>query len=170
MKQLFAITTALFVAAVPASAQITAFGGDDPIDVAAERAKYKGTTTILNGNVDVRQGSVRILADQMVLIREHLETDESGIPRYGNVNTIVAKGRFKYITPENSVSGDKGVYERDKNIITITGNVSLQQKNGNTATGDHLVYNVKTNRARFEGSCSGENCDISDRVVVRIGQ
>jgi len=152
-----------------ASAQVS-FGGDEPIDVKAERAAYKGPKTTLTGDVDVQQGTSRIIANEMDLFRQKIKDDSEDGFRYGNVNLIVAKGNFRYITPDNSVRGDKGVYERDKNIITVTGNVTFKQDNGNTASGDELVYDLKTNRAKFASKCTGPDCEQKDRVTIKIGE
>ena len=153
----------------PAMAQVS-FGGDEPIDVIAERAAYKGPKTTLSGDVDVRQGTSRILADEMDLFRQKVKDDSERGFSYGNVNLIVAKGDFKYITPENNVKGNKGVYERNKNIITVTGNVTFTQNNGNSASGEELEYDLTTNRAKFESKCSGQDCDQADRVNITIGE
>jgi len=65
------------------------------------------------------------------------------------------------------VTGDRGVYERDKGIITVTGNVKVRQPGGNTASTDKLVYNVKTETIRFSGQCQGNDC--SGRPTIRLG-
>lgn len=155
--------------AMPAQAQVS-FGGDDPIDVKAETAAYKGPKTVLTGDVEVQQGTSQIYSQRMDLFRQKIPEDNEAGFSYGNINRIVAVGNFKYVTPENSVKGNRGVYERDKNIITVTGNVIFTQRNGNSATGDKLTYDLKTNRARFASTCSGQECDNSDRVEINIGQ
>ena len=64
------------------------------------------------------------------------------------------------------MTGDRGVYERDKGIITVTGNVKVRQPGGNTATTDKLVYNVNTETIRFSGKCQGSDC--SGRPSIRL--
>ncbi|GEM_PF-2336794 len=147
------------------------FGNDAPIDVTANRAVYRGSTTILIGKVRVKQGDSLILADQMDLFRAKSKTkSEDGFVKLGNINRIVAKGHFKYTTPQNSVSGDKGVYERDKGIITVTGNVVYTTNSGNTVRGKKMIYDLKTNRARVAGDCTGRECAKSDRVMITLGK
>jgi len=146
------------------------FGNNDPVDVKAERAVYIGPKTILTGDVDVRQLEARIVADRMDLFREKIEIEGSDKASYGNINRIIAIGSFKYSTPENSVKGNKGVYERDKNIITVTGNVTFTQENGNSVSGDKMVYDLTANRVEFGGNCVGKNCKTDKRVNIRIGQ
>jgi len=147
---------------------IVSFAGDQPIDIIAQRASYKGPKTILTGEVDVRQDTSKILSDRMDLYREKIRVDESGNVKYGNVNTIVAVGDFSYETPKNRVTGDKGVYERDKNIITVTGNVVFTQGASNSVTGEKLTYDLTTNRAKFGGKCVGKSCKTTERVEIEF--
>ena len=168
MRILTSLVLASFIA-MPAAAQVS-FGGSEPIDVKAERAAYKGPKTVLTGDVEVKQGTSQISSQRMDLYREKITQDNEAGFTYGNINRIVAEGKFKYATPENNVKGNRGVYERDKNIITVSGNVVFTQKNGNSATGDRLTYDLKTNRARFASTCTGQACSNSDRVEIKIGQ
>jgi len=155
-----------------ARAQVS-FGNDSPIHVKADKATYRGAKTILSGNVSVKQKDTTILADRMDLHRAEEASSEApvdnGSVKLGNINRIVAVGNFKYITSENRVTGDKGVYERDKEIITVTGNARFVQNNGNTVTGSKMIYDLNTNRAKIDGSCTGRNCKNNDRVKINIG-
>ena len=156
----------------PALAQVS-FGNDGPIDVKAERATYKGSKTILIGNVRVKQKDATILADKMELFRTETTITAQGTEdttiKLGNINRIIAIGNFKYITAENRVTGDKGVYERDKEIITVTGNAKFVQNNGSTITGNKMIYDLNTNRAKIDGNCTGRDCKKNDRVEINIG-
>ena len=155
----------LIAFAVPAQTQV--FGGDAPIKVIAEQATYEGGLTVLVGNVDVTQGVARIQSDTMNIYRAEADSDISGSLQLGAVNRIDARGNFRYTTPDNTVTGDRGVYERDKGIITVTGNVKVRQSGGNTASTDKLIYNTKTESIRFSGQCQGSDC--SGRPSIRIG-
>ena len=146
----------------PKAKPLVSFGNDEPINIIAKRAVYKGPKTVLTGKVDVKQGASIILADSMDLYRLKTTDPETEKITYGNVNRIFANGHFKYTTPDNSVTGDKGVYERDKNIITVTGNVKLKQRSGNTVTGNKLIYDLTTNRAKFSNQ--------GGRVVIKTNQ
>jgi len=157
--------SSLLAFTLPAHAQI--FGGDDPIKVLAEQATYEGGLTVLVGNVDVTQGVARIRSDNMNIYRSEAEADSAGSLKLGAVNRIDARGNFRYTTPDNNVTGDRGVYERDKGIITVTGNVKVRQPGGNTASTDKLIYNVNTETIRFSGQCQGSDC--SGRPTIRIG-
>lgn len=149
---------------LPAHAQV--FGGDEPIKVLAEQATYEGGLTVLVGNVDVTQGTARIRSDKMNIYRSETNDETNESLKLGAVNRIDASGNFRYTTPENNVTGDRGVYERDKGIITVTGNVKVKQPGGNTATTDKLIYNVNTETIRFSGKCQGSDC--SGRPSIRL--
>jgi len=161
------ILSTLFVAAMVSPVQAQIFGGDEPINVTAETATYEGGLTVLVGNVDVTQGVARIQSDKMTIYRAEAGDDISDSLKLGAVNRIDARGNFRYRTPDNDVSGDRGVYERARGIITVTGNVKVKQPGGNTATTDKLVYNVNTETIRFSGQCQGRDC--SGRPTIRIG-
>ncbi len=158
--------------ASPALAQVS-FGNDGPIDVKADRATYRGANTVLTGNVRVRQLDATILADRMDLFRTETVLTapgtEDSLIKLGNIYRIVAVGNFKYITAENRVTGDKGVYERDKEIITVTGNARFVQNNGSTITGNKMIYDLNTNRAKIAGNCTGRDCKKNERVEINIG-
>jgi lipopolysaccharide transport protein LptA len=145
-----------------------AFGGDGPINVKANRAVYIGGTTDLFDNVEVIQDGAIINAQEMTILRREATSDVDGTLRLGEVNKITAKRDFRYRTTENDITGNQGVYERDKSLITVTGDVRVKQTGGNTARTDRLTYNTVTETIRFSGNCQGPGCgrEGSTRVVI----
>ncbi len=168
LKESFAASLISLSAALvmPASAQIS-YDGDADIYIDAEKATYKGLKTILEGAVDVKQGSARILSDIMYIYREETPENIGENAPMGEVSRIEAEGNFRYVTPDSTVTGNRGVYQRSTGIIVVTGNVKVVQASGNSATTDRLTYNVKTETIRFEGDCLGKEC--KDRPSIRIG-
>ena len=134
------------------------FAGDSPIDITANEARYQGAVTTLIGSVKVDQEGTVITAANMIIERAKAVKDVGDSLKLGEITTIDARGNFVYITPGRRLSGDRGVYEREKEIITVTGNVALKQQGGTTVTGNKLVYNLKTKKAEFGENCTGENC------------
>lgn len=145
-----------------------AFGGDGPINVKANRAVYIGGTTELFDNVEVIQDGAIINAEEMTILRREGTSEADGTLRLGEVNKIIAKQDFRYRTTENDITGNQGVYERDKSLITVTGDVGVKQSGGNTARTDRLTYNTVTETIRFSGNCQGPGCgrEGSTRVVI----
>ena len=154
-----------------ASAEDTSFGfgGDGPINVKANKGVYQGDKTDLRGNVRVVQDGAVITSDEMDIYRvnEGDGTDMASL-KLGAVRRIIATGNFHYKTAENDIRGDKGVYQRDKNIMTVTGDVTVIQPGGNRVQTEKLTYNTKTETIRFSGQCLGSNCDGSGRTNIII--
>ncbi|MGJ8562888.1 MAG: LptA/OstA family protein [Alphaproteobacteria bacterium] len=166
MKSFIALISLFMLMLAPAAHAQLNFGGDADILIDAEKATYKGRTTILEGAVDVRQGNAQIFSDTMNIYRAEAVPNAEESVALGAVTRIEAEGNFKYITLESTVTGNRGVYERSAGIITVTGNVKVVQKSGNTASTDRLIYNVKTETIRFAGDCLGKQCQ--DRPSIRI--
>ncbi len=133
------------------------------ISISADNAEYLGERTILTGGVDVRQAQDRLLADKVIII-----TTPGGSLDNNGIERIIAEGNFYYITPEQNVRGEKGIYTRNTDSFEVTGNVILKQKDGNIITGDKLYYNLTTKHARVVGTCKGRKCGSKGRVNILI--
>jgi len=131
--------------------------------VEAEKATYNGNVTLLSGNVRVRQGDANIKSDEMEVYREKNASDITGNLSLGAVTRIVAIGNFSYRTPEDVVTGNKGVYNRTAGIITVTGNVSVGKPGSSRLSGEKLVYDLKTKRARVGAGNDRVNFSINQR-------
>jgi len=104
----------------------------------------------------------------MDIFRHEAKNNANGSLTLGPIRRIDAKGQFRYTTPDNIVTGDRGVYERDKEIMTVTGKVKVKQPSGSTADTDKLIYNVKTETIRFTGDCQGQGCTTGrSRITIQ---
>ena len=156
MRRFGLFTSLVLLASAPASAQF-GFEGDGLIDVKATEATYKGGITILTGDVRVKQDGAVITADKMTIYRAENSNSRTAL-KLGEITRIVAEGNFIYTAPENTVTGDRGIYKRNKRQIDVFGNVRLKQPGGNFVESDTLIYDLKTKRARFKNECTGQNC------------
>jgi len=154
----------LMASAPLATAQFST-NSNAPVTGTADDVDYRPNLTIFSGQVDVRQGEVRILSDQM---RVHTENGQSAGNAIGGANKIEAIGNFYYLTPEQEVRGDKGVYLKSNESFTVTGNVILLQGEGSVVTGDRLVYDLKDGTAKVKGSCKGRRCGSKGRVNILL--
>ncbi len=146
------------------------FSGDGPINIEAERAIYIGGTTDLAGNVTVEQDGATLKSDDMTILRAEADPAADGSIRLGEINKIIANGNFHYFTAENDVKGDQGIYERDKNLITVIGNVKVRQPDGSMASTERLTYSTLTETLLFSGKCQGRNCPGGrNRIVISGG-
>jgi len=133
------------------------FGGAGIINVKAQEATYRAGTTILTGDVIVSQGASVIMADKMTIYRQEEANSRTAL-KLGEIIRIVAEGNFSYSAPENTVTGERGIYKRVDKQIDVFGNVRLKQPSGNFVESDSLLYDLENKRARFKNDCKGENC------------
>lgn len=146
------------------------FDGDGPITVTAERAVYKGGVTELFGDVIVIQDDSTIYADQMTILRDQAVNTPPGSLRLGAVREITGTGNFRYVSAENDVRGDVGIYNRETSQMIVTGQVSVVQPGGNSVSTDRLVYDTISETIRFSGQCRGRDCGDNSRTRVVIEQ
>jgi len=143
-----------------ANAQFASNNGQDTI-IGADDSERVGDLIILSGQVDIRQGDTRLLADKIVLTTGGDQNKNSGI------KSAVATGNFYYITSSQEVRGDKGVFDGASDIFTVTGDVVLLQDDS-VVTGSKLVYNVATEKAQVTSDCKGRKCGPRRRVSILI--
>lgn len=134
-----------------------------PTKITADLADYQADRTILTGAVDVRQGDVRIIADKMTVF-----TSGAAGLNAGSFDKIIAEGNFYYLTSDQEVRGESGVYTKENETFVVSGDVILKQADGNVVTGDKLYYNLQTESARVVGTCKGRKCGATGRVNILI--
>lgn len=162
LKTGLVLATAVLGVNATAHAQFDA-GSSAPTRIDADKADYQGAKTILTGAVDVRQGDVRILADKMTVF-----SSGGGGLNEDSFSRIVAEGNFYYLTSDQEVRGEKGVYTKENDTFLVSGGVILKQKDGNVVTGDKLFYNLTKQSARVVGTCKGRKCGSTGRVNILI--
>jgi hypothetical protein len=144
-----------------------AFGGDGPVKISAKTGIYQGDKTDLRENVRVIQEGAVVTSDQMDIFRVKEESGpDAPSVKLGAIRLIVATGNFRYVTDENDIRGRKGVYERDKNIMTVTGDVVVIQPDGRRIKSEKMTYNTQTGQVRFSGDCSAPGCKGSGRTRI----
>jgi len=86
----------------------------------------------------------------------------------GDISKINAVGNFYYLTKDQSVRGEQGVYTRSDDTFVVTGDVIMKQADGSVITGEKLFYNIGTQNARVVGNCKGRKCGSKGRVNILI--
>ncbi|WP_409432655.1 LptA/OstA family protein [Litorimonas sp. RW-G-Af-16] len=148
-----------------AFAQFSANSGQD-IAIDADDVINKGGVTTLTGQVDIRQGDVRMLADRVELYSKG-QTGTAVASVASDIDRIKAVGNFYYITKEQEVRGRQGIYLADTDTFTVTGDVILLQGES-VVTGETLIYNVGEQTARVTSNCQGRKCGTKNRVSILI--
>ncbi|OAT26111.1 lipopolysaccharide ABC transporter substrate-binding protein LptA [Proteus myxofaciens] len=134
------IVGALFTISVP----VMALKDDtkQPIVVNSETQSLnleKNITTFTK-NVVVKQGSIDIRADKVVVTRPGGDSKKMVVEAFGNPVT------FYQLQDDGKPikgHGDKMTYEMDKELVTLTGKAYLEQLDSNIS-GDKIIYQVPT--------------------------
>jgi lipopolysaccharide export system protein LptA len=135
----------LTLLAMPAGsdAQSRGSSADAPIAWGARTVEYRSDGTLtLSNEVELTQGENRFRADRM-----------SGLNQSGD-SRIEASGNVYFVTPTQTIRGDRATYSTSDDTIVVTGDVILTQGE-NVATGSRLTYNTRTEAARIEGGQGG---------------
>lgn len=128
---------------IAASAPVLALTGDTEqpihIDSAQQSLDMQGNTVTFTGDVVVTQGTIKINADKVVVIRPNGAQGKEVVEGYGNPVTF-------YQMQDNgkpvSGHGQKLRYELDKDFVILTGDAFLKQVDS-SIKGDKITYLVK---------------------------
>jgi len=150
----FAATAA--VAQVKQDQPISALKGHDsnaPVDVSAERIEVqdRADRAVFTGNVHVTQA-------ELTLDTPRLTVAYSGGQGNSNpqIKRLDAAGGVVVRSPSETAKGDFGVYDLDRKLITLIGNVQLNREN-NQVNGSRLVIDLDSGRAVIDGGPPGVN-------------
>jgi lipopolysaccharide export system protein LptA len=139
------VAIALALAALPTvgGAQTGPSASREPIMWGADTLEVTGGDTLtLKGRAELVQGANRFRANQI-----------EGFNQSGD-SRLVATGDVYFVTPEQTIRGDRATYDTASGIIVLTGDVILTQGE-NVMTGGRLTYNTRTEAAEMEGVGQG---------------
>jgi len=150
-----AATTAL--AQVKQQAPVSALKGHNsnaPVDVQADRLEVQDRSdrAIFAGNVHVTQA-------ELMLDTPRLTVAYSGGAGSGSnvqIHRLDAAGGVVVKSPSETARGDFGIYDLDRKLITLIGNVQLNREN-NQLNGSRLVIDLDSGRAVVDGGPPGVN-------------
>ena len=123
--------------------QATGARSNAPVSYGADSGEYTATGLSLRGRAEIIQGDNRIRANRI-----------DGVLSGGNLVSVDASGEVYFVTPNQTIRGDRASYTLSTEIVVVTGDVILTQGE-NVLTGSRLTYNVQTGAARIEGGSGG---------------
>ncbi|MEQ9926949.1 lipopolysaccharide ABC transporter substrate-binding protein LptA [Pectobacterium brasiliense] len=133
------IASSLFAVSVSAFAVTGDSNQPIHIDSAQQSLDMQGNTVTFTGNVVVKQGTIEVKADKVVVTRPQGAQGSEVVEGYGNPVTF-------YQMQDNGkpVKGhaQKIRYELAKDFLVLTGNAYLEQQDSNVK-GDRITYLVK---------------------------
>ena len=163
----FLFLVPLMLAVAPAAGQQSGgrggFSSNAPVDVDADRIEVqdRADRAIFSGNVIARQGNMTINAARLTVIY----TNTNGV----DVQRLEATGGVTVRTPSETARGNVGLYDVDRRLVTLIGDVHLNQGQ-NRVQGGRLTLDLNTHRAVLTGG--GQSGRVSGRFTVprRQGQ
>jgi len=122
----------------------------DQTVTAQDRFEYWVNIGRLNarGHAQVVRGTDQIDADEMAAIFTEDHTGSRALQR------LEAEGNVVITTPNEILTGHKGLYEAASNIAELIGNVSIT-RGPNVLQGERAEVNLTTNVSRMHGSGTG---------------
>ena len=130
---------------------VSALRGHDsnaPIDVAADRIEVqdRADRAIFAGNVRVRQASLSLDTERLTVAY----SAAGGI----QIRRLDAAGGVVVRSPSETARGNFGIYDLDKKLITLVGDVQLRRA-GSQVMGSRLVIDLQSGRAVIDGGAPG---------------
>lgn len=134
-----------------ASAQsIAGFNSNAPVNYEADRIELqdKQKRVILSGNVDIRQGDLRMRAARTTVAY----IDGGGV----KIQRIDATGGVTVVRGNETARGDVAIYDFNRRLITMVGSVALR-RGSDTLNGGRLVIDLASGVSSVDGRSSGSS-------------
>jgi lipopolysaccharide export system protein LptA len=163
MRKAGIILATAALAATTASAQvkqeqpISALKGHNsnaPVDVTADRIEVqdRADRAIFAGNVHVVQAEMTLDAPRLTVAYSGGGGSNSNV----QIRRLDAAGGVVVKSPTETAKGDFGIYDLDRKLITLIGNVQLNREQ-NQVNGARLVIDLDSGRAVVDGGPPGVN-------------
>lgn len=143
--------SAMVAVAAGAAEPVSALKGHDsnqPIDVAADRIEVqdRADRAIFAGNVHVTQGQMTLDTARLTVAY----SSGGGI----QIRRLDAAGGVVVKSPSETARGNFGVYDLDRKLITLMGDVRLD-RGQSRVMGSRLVIDLNSGRAVIDGGPPG---------------
>ena len=143
--------TAAAMAGIHLNAQaIAGHNSNAPVSYAADRIvlQDRSNRVVLSGNVQIDQSGLRLTAARTLV--NYSDAGSLSIQR------IMATGGVNVTRGNEAASGDTAVYDFNRRIITMAGNVRLR-RGSDTLNGGRLVIDLQTGVSSVDGRASGSS-------------
>lgn len=158
---MLATASAVAVAAPPVSA-LRGHDSNAPVDVTADRIEVqdRADRAMFAGNVRVTQGNMTLDTSRLTVAY----SSGGGI----QIRRLDASGGVTVKSPSETARGNFGVYDLDRKLITLVGDVRLD-RGDSRVMGSRLVIDLNTGRAVIDGGAPGVGSSggrVSGRFTV----
>ena len=127
---------------------------DAPVDVTADRIEVqdRADRAIFAGNVHVTQAELTLDTSRLTVAYSGGQSQPGGV----QIRRLDAAGGVTVHSPSETAKGDFGIYDLDRKLITLIGNVQLT-RDQNLVNGARLVIDLDSGRAVIDGGPPGVN-------------
>ena len=140
-------TAAAALAQEPVSA-LKGHNSNAPIDLSADRLEVqdRADRAMFSGNVKVKQDELSLDTTRLTVAY----ASSGGV----QIKRLDASGGVTVRSPSETASGAFGIYDLDRKLITLVGNVVLKRE-GSQIAGQRLVIDLDSGRAVIDGGPAG---------------
>jgi lipopolysaccharide export system protein LptA len=125
-----------------------------PVDVTAERIEVqdRADRAVFTGSVHVTQAELTLDTPRLTVAYAGGAGSSGGV----QIKRLDAAGGVVVHSPSETAKGDFGVYDLDRKLITLIGNVQLTRQT-DQVSGSRLVIDLDSGRAVIDGGPPGVN-------------
>lgn len=145
----FVVTGSALIGLQQLGAQgIAGFNSNAPVNYAADRIELQDrqNRVVLSGNVDIKQGDMNLRAARTTVAY----TNAGSL----KIQRIDATGGVSVARGSETARGDVAVYDFNRRVITMAGNVALRRGN-DTLNGGRLVMDLASGVSSVDGRAGG---------------
>ena len=150
------VTAAALIGVQQLGAQaIAGHNSDAPVDYAADRIELqdKQNRVVLSGNVAINQGGLNLRAARTTVAY----TDAGSL----KIQRIDATGGVTVSRGDETARGDVAIYDFNRRIITMAGNVALR-RGGDTLNGGRIVIDLASGVSSVDGRSGGSSSALGN--------
>lgn len=132
-----------------------------PVSYAADRIELQDRTNriVLSGGVDITQGGLRMRS-----ARTLIDYSDAGSLQ---IQRITATGGVDVTRGTERARGDVAIYDFNRRIITMSGNVRLN-RGGDTLNGGRLVIDLRTGVSSIDGRAGATGAGTGSGNTGRV--
>jgi lipopolysaccharide export system protein LptA len=125
-----------------------------PVDVAADRLEVqdRADRAVFAGNVHVKQAELTLDTSRLTVAYSGGQGTNTNV----QIRRLDAAGGVVVKSPSETAKGDFGIYDLDRRLITLIGNVQLNRER-DQVNGSRLVIDLDSGRAVVDGGPPGVN-------------
>lgn len=150
-----AIGGALAALSAAGAEGISGFNSDAPVNYSADRIELqdKQQRVVLSGNVNINQGDLRLRA-----ARTTVAYTSGGALK---IQRLDATGGVTVARGNEQARGDVAIYDFNRRIITLAGNVALN-RGSDTLNGGRLVMDLNSGITSVDGRAGGSSSALGN--------